>query len=1176
VFAQSGELGGWLKTEPHQPEKKTVEVDLPLRAPFLQSGIVRDTAGQPLEGAKVWIRRVIVGAVTGPDGTYVIPFLDDANPLLVEREGFGSVALNPLMNHDVTLPARGQFHIRVESAGGTPVIGATVWCEAKVGHSRISLGDITDEMGRVTIDALPAPSGITISGSKKIDDIHMVARQELKLIAAETGEVVLTLEPYASRPTSHISGRVIMADTGEPVQATIFIGPQKEYVRQRAGHTEADGTFRVSALELRDWLVWFAPDDVTLRPKSGWLEKAYLSEGEPEEGLVVEMERGAAIRGHVVSADGVPFAGGYINVTQDLPNGEQPIPGYIRGMFADSQGNFVLESLKVTGYPLKLKFRGQAVRVEPLVVGEITDNVEIVVENLILAEAEKPMYSGRLVDEQGNPIAGAMIQAKPLQTTVADATGQFGFRYDYKRKSVMSVHIDGEVAIEAIRVPTEAREGLGGGGPREGAKVSYSVTEAGQILGQVTVSPEKGQNSNDPADPVPGAVVRLTSDVDWKQNAYTRADGSFEFSTEKDGTVEFSVRNAVTHYTPLLINSSGGPITLVEGRDLFLKANAPPTIRLVARRAKLNVVLGTIRDESGALLDADVTYYFRDISGGSLGSQGRFFWGGQHISARPQTSDEPFLMLVRKGGYQPVLLERGRDFELGDRNVQVVLKRGPFPEGESVFTAVTGYSEERGVGFPGRSFKGEARQWASTASIQQNVLRTFRLHALLPDGQPAKTLFTAKATSLNQGRPSPEITAATMLLQDSAAIERLSGSDGWFTWPKTRPSWNTGVIWVWAKGTARHLFSYDQNTPDGETFEIALARPASLTIRVATYERKPAQGFLIMPAGTYAYSHDELYGAPTTDVDGVFRRDNLPPGQYDYWVYRPRSEDQSVQQKLSPQFISFDLTAGSDSEAKVVHGIPRPGSAEELLSQFSRKRRNTQSEKEEAPAIDPGAHNRLAALVSKKLKALPGRYTWEVRESQRLISAARHFKLDGAVPALRLYFKQWPGKSIGHSVLYEPYELADTIAELAGNDATQFFANAAVSDLAWNQRTAAIMALGAIGTAESVAEFARLRDAAYGTAGAPARLESPSDAETIAQSIEMTFNVLPLAESEREGERVMTHPNSIRIIDDGTARVMVNLPSGGGTVIHVKRLHGEWVAVGVGSTYMSSRSDRID
>jgi hypothetical protein len=1174
VFAQSGELGGWVQVKGPSPVEKTVQVELVLRPPFLQSGIVRDTSGQPLEGAKIWIRHNVVGAVSGPDGRYAIPFLDEFNHLLVEHEEFGSVEINNFQNHDVTLPTRGRIHVRVESPDGAPVSDVSVVCTAQGGSGRLLLSSTTDSSGRVTVDGLPAPSKIDIFAQKKVDGDRMTANYNLDLPANGSAEAVLTLKSRAARPTSHISGRVVMLDTGEPVQATIFIGRSKRYVTRLAGHTEKDGTFHVGELDFGDYLIWVAADDVTLRPKGGLLQKAYVREDDAEEDLVVEMERGAAIRGRAVSADGVPLAQTPMSVTQILPNGTQPLPGYIRGLYTYSQGEFVLESLMVTGYPLELNLMGKAVRVEPLVVGEITDDVEIVVEHLLLDAEKMPTYSGRLVDEEGNPITGARIQAKPLQETVTDASGRFGFRYDYKPRSVMSVHIDGEAAMEAIQVPTDAGDDIRRGGQRDGAKMTFRVTEAGQILGQVTLPPEEGQDSYDPTDPIPGAVVRLTSKVNWKQSAYTRADGSFEISTDKDGAVEFSVSNPVYHYTPLSIDSSDEPITLVEGREILLNADdTSPAIRLVARRANSTVVAGTIRDESGSLLDARVTYYIRDSMGGSLGHLGGFFWRGPRQGERPQTPDDPFLMLVSKEGYQPVMLVRGRDFDLGDRDVQVVLKRGPFPEGESVFTAVTGYSEERGVPYPGRSFKRDVHRWASTASVQvvaprtntqEAAPRTFRLHALLPDGQPAKRLFTANAMSFGQGGPRPELTAATMLLQDSTQIDRFSGLDGWFTWPKTdQPSRHSGVIWVWAKDTARHLFSYNQNTPDGEIFEIALERPASLTIRVTTYERKPAQGFLIVPAGTYTFSHDGLYGAPTTDMDGVFRLDNLPPGRYDYLVYMPRSEDESGWQKLSPQFVSFDLTAGSDSEAKVVHGIPKSGSAEELLLQFSRKRRNTQPENEVAPEIDPGTHNRLAALVTKKLKALPGRYSWESSESQELIRAAGYFQLDGALPSLRRQFKQ---RSIDSGARADDsFRSASVIAQLAGPQAISFFTNVAASDLDWNQRAAAVVALGSIGTPESMAEFVRLRDAAYGTTGAPVRQTSQSDEEAIIEAAEMTFNVLSWNEDKRVAGRVDIRTHYIQIEND-TARLSAKLPWGDGTQIHMGRINGEWMVVRLGGT----------
>ena len=88
--------------------------------------------------------------------------------------------------------------------------------------------------------------------------------------------------------------------------------------------------------------------------------------------------------------------------------------------------------------------------------------------------------------------------------------------------------------------------------------------------------------------------------------------------------------------------------------------------------------------------------------------------------------------------------------------------------------------------------------------------------------------------------------------------------------------------------------------------------------------------------------------------------------------------------------------------------------------------------------------------------------------------------------------------------------LASTIADIEGDDAVPFFEKAADdTTLGKAARKAAVCALGRLHSEKSAAAYARLRDAAYGTPGAPERRASYTHEERMVEAAVMAAFVIP-------------------------------------------------------------------
>ncbi len=144
--------------------------------------------------------------------------------------------------------------------------------------------------------------------------------------------------------------------------------------------------------------------------KEGY-RRARVPAAEPASQLILGLEPAASIAGRVADAAGRGIGGAGVMVTPPPSRSSLPARPFARNeVVTDGEGRYLLEEV-VAGAPLEVDVtvgmrRVPQVAVPPLAAGETK------VVDFVLPLAER--WSCRIVDEAGNPVAGAEVVAKPV------------------------------------------------------------------------------------------------------------------------------------------------------------------------------------------------------------------------------------------------------------------------------------------------------------------------------------------------------------------------------------------------------------------------------------------------------------------------------------------------------------------------------------------------------------------------------------------------------------------------------------------------------------------------------------------------------------------------------------------------------------------------------------------
>jgi len=243
----------------------------------------------------------------------------------------------------------------------------------------------------------------------------------------------------------------------------------------------ADGRFQIPGVQPGNQCVLTAQKP----PFAGKPCKAFAVKAEsPPTDVVLELEKGAAIVGRVLDAEGAPLSGANIGCWSQDGSGGQA--NETTGL----DGTFRLDGLPAGSYQLNAwsNSGGSAQKaLEPaLTSGETREGVEL----RMIAQAKGVTLSGTVVDEEGNPVPQTQLSAQGANNTNAwvqtDADGAFTFQGLAQGKATITVQTmvqqDGGYVSYAGQ---ESLENATFDAPSEGIRVvvkkKTTVTIAGRV-----------------------------------------------------------------------------------------------------------------------------------------------------------------------------------------------------------------------------------------------------------------------------------------------------------------------------------------------------------------------------------------------------------------------------------------------------------------------------------------------------------------------------------------------------------------------------------------------------------------------------------------------------------------------------------------------------------------------
>src|SRR6266508_5971942 len=395
-------------------ENTLFDVLLPVAQPM--SGRVLDEAGKPVGGARVLVvsresvfdgdTRYAGEARTGADGAFTVPDAPEgARVVVVRAQDFiaaNRIQLEARPEEKISLQRGGAVRGLVTDAAGKPAPGVIVTTDDAAAQ--------TDGEGKFRLTGLPA-GGHHLQALSKDD---LTARKDgVRVRKGEEVEASLKL-----RPGTAISGTVIEEGTrrhvaGARVSAYAATGLTRFARRhtERAARTDARGRFRLAGLAPARYAIEAVRD--------GYLTAAIarVNAAAPSAPVAnLALRKAASISGRVTDEKGQPVAAARVRILRELGirrllRGAASNPASVlggEGVLTAADGAFRIRGLEPErNLSLDAAKTGYAPAHKPgvsLKAGDAVKDVALVVRRGLEAR-------GKVVDAQGQPVAGAEIRA---------------------------------------------------------------------------------------------------------------------------------------------------------------------------------------------------------------------------------------------------------------------------------------------------------------------------------------------------------------------------------------------------------------------------------------------------------------------------------------------------------------------------------------------------------------------------------------------------------------------------------------------------------------------------------------------------------------------------------------------------------------------------------------------
>ncbi len=358
-------------------------------------GVVTDANGGPIAGARV---TAFAGpefvALTGSDGTYQLTLQDGQFTISASHDDYTTeyrsvpLAAQPVALDFVLAPGgviRGKV---IERDTGNPLPNALVELrDAHAGYGQEHGSAISDNDGTFTIRGVP-------SGGFSIYAVGRGYASAAQMpIAVGIGEQIADVQVLVDRAFS-ISGRVVKKGPSQGivgVQVRAFTSSALPDI-YTIEPTDETGHFELVGLQPASYLLQVLGVNVIRAT-----ERAVEITDRDVDGVVLEMPAGVTIRGRVEPVGRVEI--------ELVSNDELTSTSSVQ-TDVDATGGFVLRTVpsgKLTIYATAADGRAGKL---PIVV---TDSDQ---SGLVVALEPRASISGKVMDDQGAPVAGAVVSAK--------------------------------------------------------------------------------------------------------------------------------------------------------------------------------------------------------------------------------------------------------------------------------------------------------------------------------------------------------------------------------------------------------------------------------------------------------------------------------------------------------------------------------------------------------------------------------------------------------------------------------------------------------------------------------------------------------------------------------------------------------------------------------------------
>ncbi|MCC6488057.1 MAG: hypothetical protein IT364_11210 [Candidatus Hydrogenedentes bacterium] len=395
---KAGELGGWFRIQGASPEHPEVEI---------QTGL----------GHTVTLKAKLPGVLVLADGCLPIGLTDERGMLSAPNFGLGYDPNFAFTKEGYAWTTGSAFRdhstVEVEMRPGTDIEGVVLGPDgAPVEGADVSTGPYsfkpmkTTAEGRFRLSRCPQSergASQQLCAHMRANEVLLWAEEQVVLETPLVSGVVLRLAAVQSHSYT-VRGRVIRAETGQPVKAKIYQNTSESLSGGKvAASTGRDGHFSIQINRSMGYWYLALPEDPTLRTDGPML---YVGnkEGEWEDKEVeFRVTEGCAIEGRAISEDGTPINDKYVYYLDPDTTFHPPT--------TDERGRFMLPHLNGAGKAYELYVsdsfgRQGRVTVGPMKQGELRRDVEI----LLPPQVEPSRLRGTVSDPNGKPMPGMRLQ----------------------------------------------------------------------------------------------------------------------------------------------------------------------------------------------------------------------------------------------------------------------------------------------------------------------------------------------------------------------------------------------------------------------------------------------------------------------------------------------------------------------------------------------------------------------------------------------------------------------------------------------------------------------------------------------------------------------------------------------------------------------------------------------